>query len=215
MSLHHSSRVDRPFAYSASSHSPDELCVGSPLSIAIAVTVAVASAMIVAAFKVGFFFEIRPFGTAPDLCMAFVIASGLLFGSRFGGVVGLASGFFVDAMVTGGFSMNVIFFTVCGIVVGFFRIPEPRPIKDLWRFIAVLSAAMGVRQFLLALWVIVSAPSISPLRLLLDIILREIFCTALFSIPIYLLTLSGFAIRRRVKSGKGGRISPSSRIARR
>lgn len=215
MSPRRLSHIGRPSTYSPSSHSPDELCFGGPLSISVACAVAVLSAMIVSAFKVGFFFEIRPFGTAPDLCMALVISSGMLFGSRFGGVVGLASGFFIDAMVTGGFSLNIIYFTVCGIISGHLRIPEPRPIKDLWRFLAVLSSAMGVRQFFLSLLVIVSSPSIGPLRLMIDIILREVFCTALFSVPIYLLVLAGFAIRRQVKSGKSGRISPSSRAARR
>ena len=182
--------------------SSDELCLGNPLNITLCCLAAILASLITASIQSGFFFQIRPFGIAPDLCLCFTVAAGLLFGSRFGGVAGVSAGIFIDAMTSGGFSLNILFYMACGIAVGFIRISEPRPIKDLWRYISVLICAAGVRQLFLALWVTVTAPSPNLLRLISDLLIKEIFCTALFSIPVFLITVAAFWIRRRLKARK-------------
>ena len=47
------------------------------------------AALLAAVIQTSFFFNFRPFGFAPDLCLALTVVSGLLFGAKCGGVVGL------------------------------------------------------------------------------------------------------------------------------
>ena len=177
-------------------------CFGSGISIAIGCAVAALSALIVASAQSGFFSAVRPMGTSPDLCLGFTVALGLLFGYRFGAVFGVASGFFIDAISADGFSLRIILYLLCGAAAGILAIPETRPIRDVWRFVSILASACGAKQVILALWVILTAPSVDMARVLTHLILREIVCTVLFSIPAYLISAGAFALYKRLTSSK-------------
>ena len=76
------------------------------------------ASLICAVIQTGFFSVVRPFGCAPDVCLALSVAVGLKFGSKCGGVVGLMSGFTVDALSASGFSLAIPIYVVFGIVMG-------------------------------------------------------------------------------------------------
>ena len=174
-----------------------ELCYGSGTRIALSCIVAVFAAMIVASFQCGFFSVVRPFGLAPDLCIAFVAASGLLCGSRFGAVTGIAVGFFIDAMSVGGISPNIILYFLCGAAVGLFRVPEPRPFREIWRYLSAVSAAAAAKKTLEAFWVVLTASDLDFSKLLIDFFVIGVTCTIAFSILVYLPVAVVFSLCRR------------------
>lgn len=160
------------------------------------------SSLIVASFQSGFFSVVRPFGTAPDLCLAFTVACGILFGSGYGAVTGIASGFLIDALSLGGFSVNVMIYFVCGALVGSFRMHEPRPFKDVWRYAVALVASVGAKKMLEILWVVLTAPTLDASKLFSDLLVRGSLCTVVFSFIVYIPTVAAFCIYRRAVISK-------------
>lgn len=76
------------------------------------------SAFLTTIIQTCFFFNFRPFGFAPDLCLALSAVSGLKFGPKCGGIVGLLAGFFVDAFSSQGFSLAIPFYLLLGVMMG-------------------------------------------------------------------------------------------------
>lgn len=181
---------------------PDLPCYGGWLKITVSCAAAILIALLTAALQSGFFLEIRPFGRAPQLCLALTVAVGMLFGERFGAVTGVASAVFIDAVSIGGLSLNILFYLVCGAAAGLLRLPEPRPLHDIARYSAILAASCSAKQGFLLLWVLMTSPSVRFGKLITDLFLSEILCTVLFSIPLYLLISFIFALYRKIRSRK-------------
>lgn len=178
------------------------VCYGSSVRIAVGCVIAAVAAMLTASAQSGFFSQLRPFGTVPDLCLAFTVALGMMFGSRFGAVFGVASGFFIDALSADGLSVKIILYLVCGALSGLFTVTEFRPIKDIWRYVAFLLSACAAKQLLLVMWVVLTAPFIDMAQIVVELILSELICTAVFSIPVYFISAGVFAVYTRKTSSK-------------
>lgn len=180
----------------------DEPCYGGPRHIAVCCGAAVLSSLLVASFQTGFFSVIRPFGVAPDLCLAFTVACGLLFGSRFGALAGAASGFFIEAISSGGIPISIILYLVCGALTGLLRTPEPRPFRDILRYPVVLIAVCVSIQFISALWAILTARNLQIANIFINLFGKNVICTTLFSGLVYLPVSIGFVIFRRIRAAK-------------
>ena len=207
------SRINTDTAPSAGARAPsggetrgissiDSFLSGGGRQITIRCLVIALSSMLVASFQSGFFSVVRPFGIAPDLCLAFTVACGILFGPGVGAVAGISSGFFIDALSSSGISASVIIYFLCGTVVGAFRMPEPAPLKDIWRFLVSITAACAAKKILETLWIVLTAPYLDASQLLNDFIIRGIVCTLLFSPLAYAPTAAFLSIRRRIASRK-------------
>ena len=188
----------------ASAPSKNEPFCKGALNVWVCSVVAIFVAVLVASFQSGFFSAVRPFGKAPDLCLAFSVASGMLFGARFGAVSGVAVGFFIDALSVGGLSLNIPFYFICGAVSGILALPEIRPFRDILRYLATLSSACLAKQILLSLWVVLTSPSIDVGSIVLELILLELLCTTVFSFIVY-LPASGIFVLRARRASKGRR----------
>lgn len=178
------------------------VCYGSPAKIAVGCVIAAVAAMLTASAQSGSFSQIRPFGTVPDLCLAFTVALGMMFGSRFGAVFGVASGFFIDALSADGLSVKILLYLVCGALSGLFTVTEFRPIKDIWRYVAFLVSACAAKQLLLVMWVVLTAPFIDMAQIIVELVLRELICTTVFSIPVYFISAGVLAVYARRVSSK-------------
>lgn len=144
------------------------------------------TAFFTAVVQTGFFFNFRPFGFAPDLCLALAVVCGLKFGSKCGGIVGLLAGFFLDAFSVQGVSLAVIFYTLVGIAMGI--LASPRSEINLPHFLLFLmgTACSALVSGIAALLEICATHSSV---LLSSVILRstlpELLSTLVFSLPIY------------------------------
>lgn len=78
----------------------------------------VLASFLFAVIQTSFFYSVRPFGYAPDLCAALAVATGYKFGPKCGGIIGVMSGFFVDAFASVGFSMAIPLYLVLGCLSG-------------------------------------------------------------------------------------------------
>ena len=114
-------KARRDIAYRPSPAFKDKLTMAETAGVGLACFFA---AMICAVIQTGFFLSFRPFGCAPDLCMALSLAVGLKFGPKCGGIVGLISGFFVDSLAAVGFSLAIPFYLSLGILIGILAEPE-------------------------------------------------------------------------------------------
>lgn len=136
-----------------------------------------------------FFFNFRPFGLAPDLCLALTVACGVKFGPKFGGIIGLMSGFFLISFSAPGISLAVLFYTLVGIAMGILASPESSSrLAPFPLFLAgvVCGAAIIGLSDLVRICVVHSAAPIA--SYIFRTVLPEILCTLLFSTVTYLLT---------------------------
>ena len=145
-----------------------------------------AAAFFTAVIQTGFFFNFRPFGFAPDLCLAVSVACGLKFGPKFGGIVGLLSGFFLDAFSSQGLSLAVIFYMIIGIAMGI--IASPRSEISLPHFLLFMAgtaafALISGLAVLIKMCATISSPLVS--NIFLRSTCPELLSTIVFSLPIY------------------------------
>jgi F0F1-type ATP synthase assembly protein I len=144
------------------------------------------SAFFTAVMQTGFFFNFRPFGFAPDLCLALAVVCGLKFGSKCGGIVGLLAGFFLDAFSSQGVSLAVIFYTLVGIAMGI--LSSPRSEINLPHFLlfligTVCSALMSGIATLLEICATHSSVLLS--SIVVGSTIPELLSTLVFSLPFY------------------------------
>ena len=148
-----------------------------------------------------FFFNFRPFGFAPDLCLALTVACAVKFGSKIGGVAGLSAGFFLGAFSSPGITLASLFYTVIGIVVGVVASPEVS--AKLSHFsIFILGVGSGAALSGLSGFIrICVTHSTAPLATYVaKSVFPEIFCTVLFSPAVYLLTA---IVARQIRKKQG------------
>ena len=146
----------------------------------------VLSAFLTAIIQTCFFFNFRPFGFAPDLCLALTVAVGVKFGHKSGGIIGLLSGFFIDCFSASGFSLAIPFYVILGIAVGFLA-GESAGINLPSLVIFALGVLSGVLadSFLSTVGICLTFSSFNIGDVLFKTVLPEALCTALFSILVY------------------------------
>jgi len=106
-------------------------------------------AMLTAVIETSFFYSFRPLGYAPDLCLALAVASGLKFGPKCGGIVGVMAGFFVDAFASVGFSLAIPIYLALGVVSGIVSAMKAgRGAGGFLLFVSSVAAAIGLRALL-------------------------------------------------------------------
>jgi rod shape-determining protein MreD len=66
--------------------------------------------------------DITFFGAVPDFCFALVCAIGFILGEKYGAIFGLSGGVLIWALGSGGISLSVILFALCGYLCG--ALPE-------------------------------------------------------------------------------------------
>ena len=57
-------------------------------------------------------------GAVPDLCFALVCAIGFILGEKYGAIFGLVGGIFIWALGSGGISLSMILYALCGYICG-------------------------------------------------------------------------------------------------
>lgn len=161
-------------------------------------------AFLTAIIQTGFFFNFRPFGFAPDLCLALAAAAGIKFGPKCGSIVGIAAGFFIDAFSATGISLSIPFYLLMGIVMGLLAQPASSvnlphiPLFSLGILGGTLVSALGS---LLAILVTHKSPDLAVI--LSHSILPEMLCTLIFSATVYPFAVLISRIVRK-KQGAGG-----------
>lgn len=136
-----------------------------------------------------FFFNFRPFGFAPDLCLALTVACGIKFGPKFGGIIGLSTGFFIGAFSAPGLTLAALFYTLLGIAMGIFASPESASgFSHLSMFFmgTLAGAAIVGLGDIIKICVIHSAAPLA--TYIWNTVFPEIFCTLIFSPLIYFIT---------------------------
>ena len=144
------------------------------------------SAFLTAIIQTCFFFNFRPFGFAPDLCLALTVAVGVKFGPKSAGIIGLLSGFFVDCFSASGFSLAIPFYVILGISVGFFA-GESGGVNLPQFVIFALGVIVGVLadSFLSTARICLTFSSFNIGDVLFKTVFPEALCTAVFSIVVY------------------------------
>lgn len=149
---------------------------------------AVAASFLTAIIQTCFFFNFRPFGFAPDLCLALTVACGVKFGSKIGGVIGLAAGFFLSAFSASGISLAALLYTIIGITAGILASPETAsrfsPISLFFLGTAGGAAINGLIGLVSICVFQSTAPVVS---YIFKTMFPEMFCTLAFSPAVYLL----------------------------
>lgn len=159
------------------------------------------AAMLAAVIQTSFFFNFRPFGFAPDLCLCLAAVSGLMFGARCGGLVGLLAGFFLDAFTGAGFSLSIPFYIIIGVAVGLLALPESG--LNIAKFpLYLLSVAAGGAIYATAFvfYACITYSSFNIADLIFKTALPELICTLVFSLAVYPL---GTLVLRMIKKKQG------------
>lgn len=150
-------------------------------------SIACFTAFLTAIIQTCFFFNFRPFGFAPDLCLALTVACGIKFGPKFGGVIGLAAGFFVGAFSAPGLSLAALFYMLMGISMGIFASPESASrLSNLSLFLAgtICGATIIGLGDVIRICIIHSAAPV--FIYFFKTVLPEMLCTLVFSPAFYL-----------------------------
>lgn len=156
----------------------ETVLVGSILAI---------SAFLTAIIQTSFFYSFRPFGLAPDLCLCLTAATGVIFGTKCGGLTGLFSGFFISAFAGSGISVAPLLYMLFGCAAGIAALPSVnRRFSRLSLFLITTAAgaliSLGISIFL----TLVFGEASSVPSMLLRTLIPEFACTLAFSFTVYL-----------------------------
>ena len=144
------------------------------------------SAFFISILQTCFFFNFRPFGMAPDLCLALAVASGLKFGAKCGGVIGLLSGFFLDAFTAEGFSLAIPFYLVLGVLTGLlFNESSEINLPHFVLFLISTVAGIALKGFASTVSVSITFSAFNIADVLFKTVLPEAISTLIFSLTIY------------------------------
>ena len=139
-----------------------------------------------AIIQTGFFLKWRPLGTSPDLCLALCVATSLKWGSKKGVIVGIMSGFCLDAFSSIGFSPLIPFYFILCTIIGLFA--EGKNTSGFSFFISAMPIAALFRVLLIFFELCLSTPTFSASEILIHTILPHFIITLLFS-PIFYLAV--------------------------
>ena len=157
------------------------------------------AALLTAVAQTSFFFNFRPFGFAPDLCLALAAVAGLMFGPKCGGIVGLLSGFFLDAFTFSGFSLAIPFYLIVGIVMGLLALPESGlNLARIPLYLVGVSVGALVSATAFVFWACITYSSFNIADLIFKTALPEMLCTVVFSMTVYPLgSLISYIIKKK------------------
>ena len=159
------------------------------------------SAFFIAIIQTCFFFNFRPFGFAPDLCLALAVATGLKFGAKCGGIVGLLSGFFLDCISSNGLSLAIPFYLALGIAVGLLFNDDSE--LNLPHFVIFLIGIFGggaVSGLFTTVRILLTYSSFNTVDVIFKTVFPELLCTAAFSLTVYPLAA---LVSRIIKKNQG------------
>ena len=133
-----------------------------------------------------FFFSFRPFGFAPDICLALTVASGIKFGPKCGGIMGLLAGFFTDAFSSSGFSLAIIFYMLMGTVMGLLSNSETETAAHpTLLFLIGMVGGASVSGLASLLKICVSHTSVMITDVIFGTLFPEFLITVIFSFAVY------------------------------
>ena len=157
------------------------------------------SAFFIAIIQTCFFFNFRPFGCAPDLCLALAVATGLKFGAKCGGIVGLLSGFFLDCISSSGLSLAIPFYLALGITVGLlFNDDSELNLPHFILFLVGIGMGVIVKGFFSTVSICVTFSSFNIADVLFKTVLPEAISTLVFSLTVYpIAALISSVIRKK------------------
>ena len=135
----------------------------------------------------GFFVGFRPFGAAPDLCLALSVAVAFRWGAKKGAVVGILSGVCLDAFTETGLSLLISFYFLLTVAIGLFA--EDRNAKSFVLFAGAISLSAILRALLSFLELCLSSPSFSTGKVLTGVLLPNLLITVVFSPILYFAVL--------------------------
>ena len=147
-----------------------------------------AAVFFTAIIQTGFFLHLRPLGSSPDLCLALCVAVALKWGAKKGAIVGIMSGFCLDAFANAGFSLLIPFYFILSVSVGL--IGEGNNAKGFPTFAAVASLSALMRVLLIFFELCLSASSFSASGVFINVILPHFIITTLFSPLLYLAVMA-------------------------
>ena len=136
--------------------------------------------------QTGFFLEWRPLGASPDLCLALCIAVSLKWGAKKGAIVGIMSGFCLDAFSSVGFSLLIPFYFIISIIIGLFA--EGKNTSGFSFFISIAPIATLLRVLLTFFELCISTPSFSASATFVYVLLPH-FIVTLAASPLFYLSV--------------------------
>ena len=159
------------------------------------------AAFFTAIIQTCFFFNFRPFGYAPDLCLALTVACGIKFGPKCASIIGLLSGFFLDAFSFSGISLAIPFYVALGITVGIFASEGSE--LNLPHFVIYLIGIFGggaVSGLFTTVRILLTYSSFNTVDVIFKTVFPELLCTAAFSLTVYPLAA---LVSRIIKKNQG------------
>ena len=133
-----------------------------------------------------FFFNFRPFGFAPDLCLALTVVCGIKFGPKCAGIVGLLSGFFLDTFSASGISLAIPFYLLLGITVGIFAGEGSEVnLPHLVIFLAGVIIGAAITGFATTVRIFLTYSSFNVGDVIFKTVFPETLSTAIFSLTVY------------------------------
>ena len=153
-----------------------------------------AALFVLTVMQTTFFARLTLFGATPDLLCAAVITLAMLEGERTGGVCGIAAGAF--AVFLGGASVLYIPFSFfCGYIFGI--VSKHAFAKNYPSALALMGFAFLAKGFFNLIDTSLLAQSFDLPKTLLEVILPELFYSALLCTPIYFIFSALAKIFRR------------------
>ena len=139
--------------------------------------------ILLSALQVSLFGRYRFFGAVPDLMLCSVLCFGFFSGRYTGAIVGIASGFLIEAIGSQGISLLPVFYLLCGYVAGHYaRAVQPK------RFVSYsfyLGCGLFLRAVMTMIYHVLTHQIIHLPRILLYAVLPEMAGTALVGCVLY------------------------------
>ena len=144
------------------------------------------AAFFTAIIQTCFFFNFRPFGFAPDLCLALAAVAGIKFGAKCGGIVGLLAGFFLDAFSANGISLAIPFYLMLGVIMGLLTAEGSNvSLSPFLLFLIGVGVGATVSGIAATASICMSYASFNIADVIFKTVLPEIVSTLVFSLIIY------------------------------
>ena len=128
---------------------------------------------------------LKIFGKPPGLALLFVCAMGMVFGEREGAATGVLSGFILDCLGGGVFSLSPVFFMLCGYFCGICaRFVLSRNMPSF----VVYSLVVGVLKEMINIFYFgMTSQSLNLFEVLTDTLIPDYFAFVICSPAIYLI----------------------------
>ena len=139
---------------------------------------------LLAVAQCSFFAQLHFLGAVPDLMLGAVVAIAILDSQRSAAVCGIGAGFVIDAIGASGLSFSPLFYMLCGAFCAALA-KKMLPSFLSWTIqLAVFSVAKALYTFFNILYI---STNIFLPDVLLRILLPEIVCTFIVSLPIFFI----------------------------